>query len=201
MSRVTYNTEKWSKQTATQLYLFIIMEKKNVKDRKVVRIYLSAKVLKCSLTLTWILNLPELEDFLSLMTVVFYILVLCLMRKIGEFFFVGIWVIWSFNEGLWGWISNYEEIWQELVLWGSNGIPWDRVHHNLLKILIQKPNLVNLDQKPIHISRNIELNIKEFLRISQSSKIHHFISNPYKQFSSHHKNRHNISVHCREKRR
>ena len=89
----------------------------------------------------------------------------------------------------------------ELVLWGSNGIPWDRVHHNLLKILIQKPNLVNLDQKPIHISRNIELNIKEFLRISQSSKIHHFISNPYKQFSSHHKNRHNISVHCREKRR
>lgn len=66
MSRVTYNTEKRSKQTATQAIL-IYHHEKNVKDRKVVRIYLSVKVLKCALTLTQILNLSEL-DISSLIT-------------------------------------------------------------------------------------------------------------------------------------
>ena len=64
MSRVTYNTEKRSKQTATQAIL-IYHHEKNVKDRKVVRIYLSVKVLKCALTLTQILNLPELDIIFS----------------------------------------------------------------------------------------------------------------------------------------
>ncbi|KAL7017576.1 hypothetical protein ACKWTF_010439 [Chironomus riparius] len=70
MSRVTYNTEKKIKTNSyTAILIYHLGEEKNVKDRKVVRIYLSA---------------PELEDFLFLMTVVLYIFVWCLMKRLNE---------------------------------------------------------------------------------------------------------------------